>query len=65
MTHIFPSFAFLPPFDTLGMSHFSSETGNIVVALLCVPLLSTLLATETKLLVFELPLGIGSAKTHR
>lgn len=58
MTHIlFSSFAFLP---SLGVSHLGAETGNVVEALLGVPLLSALLASEAKLLVLEFSLGVGS-----
>lgn len=64
MTHIFSSFAFLSPFSFLGMSHFGTEAGNVVVALLCVPFLSTLLASKTKLLVLVFSLGTRAVKTN-
>ena len=63
VTHIlFSSFAFLPSFPALCMSHFGAETGNIVEALLGVPLLPTLLASKAEFLVLVLSLGIGAAK---
>lgn len=63
MTHIlFSSFAFLPSLAALCVSHLGAETGNIVVAFFGVPLLSALLASEAKLLVLELSLGIGAVK---
>lgn len=62
-THVlFSSFAFLPSFATLGVGHFGSETGNIVEALLGIPLLPTLLASKAKLLVLVFSLGIGAIK---
>lgn len=64
MTHIlFSSFAFLPSLAALCVSHFGAETGNVVEALLGVPLLATLLASKAKLLVLVFSLGIGAVKT--
>lgn len=63
VTHIlFSSFAFLPSFPALCVSHFGAETGNIVEALLGVPLLPALLASKAEFLVLVLSLGIGAAK---
>lgn len=63
VTHIlFSSFAFVPSLSALGMSRFGTETGNIIVALLGVPLLPTLLASKAKLLVLEFPLGVVAVK---
>lgn len=64
VTHIlFSSLAaFLPSLAALCISHFGTETGNIVVALLGVPLLSTLLTSKAKPLVFVFPLGIEAVK---
>lgn len=61
VTYIFiASFAFLSSFPALCVCHFSTETGNIVVALFGVPLLSALLASEAKLLVLILSLCVGA-----
>lgn len=63
VTHIlFSSFAFLPSFPALCVSHFGAETGYIVEALLGVPLLPALLASKAEFLVLVLSLGIGAAK---
>ena len=63
MTHILLSpFAFLPSLATPGMSYFGTETGNIVEALLGVPLLSTLFASKAKPLVLGFPLSIWAVK---
>lgn len=63
MTHIlFSSFALLPSLAALCMSHLGAETGNIVVALFGVPLLTTLLAPKAKPLVLEFSLGVGAMK---
>lgn len=63
VTHIlFSSFAFLPSLATLCVGHFGTETGNIVVAVLGIPFLPTLLASEAKPLVLVLSLGIGTVK---
>lgn len=63
VTHIlFSSFAFLPSFPALCVSHFGAETGNIVEALLGVPLLPALLASKAEFLVLVLSLGIRAAK---
>lgn len=66
VTHIlFSSFAFLPSFAALCMSHFGTETGNIIVALFGVPLLSTLLASKAKPLVLVFSLGVSTVKITR
>lgn len=44
------------------MSHFGAETGNIVEALLGVPLLPALLASKAKLLVLVFSLGIAAVR---
>lgn len=63
VTHIlFSSFAFLPSFAALCMSHFGAETGNIVEALLGVPLLPALLASKAKLLVLVFSLGTAAVR---
>lgn len=51
---MFSSFSLLP---SLVVSYFGTETGNIVVAFLGVPLLSTLFASKAKLLVLEFSLS--------
>lgn len=61
MTHIlFSSFAFLPSLAALCVSHLGAETGNVIVAVFGVPLLSTLLASKAKLLVLVFSLGAGA-----
>lgn len=56
---LFSSFAFLLPFC---ISHFSTETGNVIVAFFRIPLLSTLLASKAKLLVLIFSLGTGAVQ---
>lgn len=63
VTHVlFSSFAFLA---TLCMSHFGTETGHVVVALLCVPLLSTLFPAETKLAVLVFSLSVWTVRNTK
>lgn len=59
---LFSSFAFLPSFVTLGVGHFGSETGHIIVAVLGIPLHPALLPSVAKLLVLVLPLTRGPSK---
>lgn len=63
MTHIlFSSLAFLPSLSALRVSHLGTETGNVVVALLGVPLLPALLASKAEPLVLVFPLRIGAVE---
>lgn len=63
VTHIlFSSFALLPSFHPPPMGDLGSETGDVVVALLSVPLPSALLASKAKLLVLVFSLGVGTVK---
>lgn len=63
VTHVlFSSSAFPSSLLPLGMSHFATETGNIVVTLLGVPFLSTLFASKAKLLVLVFSFSTGAVK---
>jgi len=42
------------------MGHPGAEAGHIVMALLGVPLLAALLATEAKAVIFGFPLRVGA-----
>lgn len=68
-THVlFASFALLPSFPSFDSSSVGDpgpEARDIVVALLGVPLLAALLASEAKLLVLVFPLCIGTVGAER
>lgn len=62
---LFSSSAFLPSFVTLGVGHFSSETGHVIIAIFRIPLHPALLASKAKLLVLVFPLTRGAVKRKR
>lgn len=69
VTHVlFASFALLPSlpcFDSSSVGDLGPEAGHVVVALLGVPLLAALLASEAKPLVLVFPLCVGTVGAER
>ena len=66
-TYILRSFAALlaalATLATLPVRRLGPERRHVVVALLCVPLLSALFAAEAEAVVFGFPLGVGAGET--